>query len=241
VLAIEAGMSSETTLQEQLDYYRARAAEYDQWWLRQGRYDRGGIENEQWFKDCAALATELNRFRPSGRVLELASGTGIWSERLLPHASRLTLVDGSSEMLEIAARRLQSPNVQYIQANIFDWQSDTQFDVVFFSFWLSHVPPERFAGFWSMVGRCLAPGGRVFFIDSQHEQTSTAMDHRLPARETIQLQRRLNDGREFRIYKIFYQPEELQQRLARLGWKIQVNATERYFIHGQGSCERGNP
>jgi hypothetical protein len=28
-------------LREQADYYRARAPEYDQWWLREGRYDRG--------------------------------------------------------------------------------------------------------------------------------------------------------------------------------------------------------
>jgi len=32
-------------LKEQLEYYRARAAEYDQWWLRQGRYDRGAALN----------------------------------------------------------------------------------------------------------------------------------------------------------------------------------------------------
>ena len=35
----------QTLLREQLDYYRARAAEYDQWWLRQGRYDRGAALN----------------------------------------------------------------------------------------------------------------------------------------------------------------------------------------------------
>lgn len=221
-------------LLEQLDYYRARAHEYDQWWLRQGRYDRGLIDNRRWFSDTAALDEALARFKPAGRILELASGTGIWSEKLLPHASELTLVDGSREMLDLAARRLNSDGVHYIQANIFDWSPPGRFDTVFFAFWLSHVPPGEFARFWELVGRCLAPGGKVFFIDSRHELTSTALDHYLPSQGT-RLQRRLNDGREFRVYKVFYQPQELQLRLRELGWNVQVEATERYFIHGHGA------
>jgi demethylmenaquinone methyltransferase/2-methoxy-6-polyprenyl-1,4-benzoquinol methylase len=34
-------MADESTLKEQIEYYRARAAEYDEWHLRTGRYDRG--------------------------------------------------------------------------------------------------------------------------------------------------------------------------------------------------------
>lgn len=228
-------MAEDITLHEQLEYYRARAAEYDQWWLRQGRYDRGAAENGEWFSDSAAVVAALEQFGPAGRILELASGTGIWSEKLLPFASQLTLVDGSHEMLAIAASKLRSPQVHYINADLFQWRPQGQFDTVFFSFWLSHVPPERFEGFWQLINDCLAPGGRVFFLDSRHEQTSTAIDHQLPGRESIQLQRRLNDGREFRIYKIFYQPEELQQKLGELGWSISVDTTSRYFIHGQGA------
>jgi len=231
-------LSEDATLREQLDYYRARATEYDQWWLRQGRYDRGSAENRSWFEDCAAVASALERFRPSGRILELACGTGIWSEKLLPFASQLTLVDGSREMLEIAAHRLQSTDVRYMEANIFDWTPQQEFDTVFFSFWLSHVPPARFDGFFALIARCLAPGGRIFFVDSRHEQTSTAIDHRLPDQEAMQLQRRLNDGREFRIYKIFYRPDELRERLGKSGWNIRTETTERYFIHGQGCRSR---
>lgn len=228
-------MSQDITLQEQLDYYGARAPEYDQWWLRQGRYDRGSTENQQWFNDSAALESALEQFKPRGRILELACGTGLWSQRLLPLASSLTLVDGSRQMLDLAARRLRPAGVQCIQANLFDWKPEGKFDTVFFSFWLSHVPPQRFTEFWHLVANCLAPGGRVFFIDSQHEHTSTARDHQLPDREEIQLKRRLNDGREFQIYKIFYRPDELQHRLRNMGWRIQVELTDRYFIYGHGT------
>jgi len=219
-------------LQEQLDYYRARAAEYDQWWLRQGRYDRGAALNAQWFADAAAVSAALAAFRPEGRVLELACGTGIWTEQLLPFAAELTAVDGSPEMLTLNAARLRAPKIRYVEADIFRWRPSEPYDVVFFGFWLSHVPPEAFAAFWQMLQSCLAPGGRVFFVDSRREPTSTAVDHRLPPPEATWLTRRLNDGREFRICKIFHDPGELTARLAALGWNAAVVATDHYFIHG---------
>jgi demethylmenaquinone methyltransferase/2-methoxy-6-polyprenyl-1,4-benzoquinol methylase len=218
--------------QGQLDYYRARAAEYDEWWLRQGRYDRGREANAQWFGEQAVLGAELAAFEPRGKVLELACGTGIWTEKLLAFASSVTAVDGSPEMLELARRRQQSPNVRYVEADLFDWAPDEVFDVVFFSFWLSHVPPERFESFWQLVARCLTRGGRVFFIDSQREPTSTAADHRLPGAESQTLRRRLNDGREFEIYKIFYDLTVLEDRLHALGWECSIDKTERFFIYG---------
>lgn len=227
-------MTDNLALTEQLEYYRARAPEYDQWWYRQGRYDRGAEANEQWFSESAELLSALDAFQPSGHVLELACGTGIWSERLLSFASSLVVVDGSREMLELAKNRLGSSSVRYLQANIFEWEPGETFDAVFFSFWLSHVPPERFTEFWNLVSRCLAPRGRVFFVDSRHEPSSTAVDHRLPGSEAITLRRRLNDGREFQIYKIFYDDSELEARLSALGWEIKVRTTERYFIHGHG-------
>lgn len=223
-----------TPLREQLEYYRARAAEYDQWWLRQGRYDRGAALNAQWFDEAAAVSSALAAFRPAGRVLELACGTGIWSEQLLPFASHLTLLDGSSEMLAIATARLGSSRVRTIQADLFEWQPTEQVDVVFFGFWLSHVPPERFVDFWQLVDRCLAPGGRVLFVDSRYDPTSTAVDHRLPGSNAIVLRRRLNDGREFQIYKIFYDPADLAGRLSELGWHVDIRQTEHYFLYGSG-------
>jgi SAM-dependent methyltransferase len=232
-------MESAVNLREQLDYYRARSAEYDQWWLRQGRYDRGAAFNTQWFEEAAAVTSTLATFRPAGRVLELACGTGIWSEQLLPFASHLTLLDGSPEMLGLATARLRAPDVRVIEADLFQWQPEEQYDVVFFGFWLSHVPPERFEGFWRLVGRCLAPGGRVFFVDSRHDHTSTALDHRLPDPEATVVRRRLNDGREYRIVKVFYDPVELTDRLDRLGWDFEIRQTEHYFLYGYGARRCG--
>lgn len=220
-------------LAEQLAYYRARASEYDEWWCRRGRYDRGPAPNAQWFGDVAELDRALDGFNPRGKVLELAGGTGIWSEKLLRYADQLTVVDASAEVLAINKAKLRSERVRYVEANLFEWAPTDQYDVVFFAFWLSHVPESKFEQFCSLVRRALAKRGRVFFIDSRREPTSTASDHNPADKDGISL-RRLNDGRTFEIYKIFYDGPALERRLSGLGWNATVQCTQQYFLYG--SC-----
>jgi SAM-dependent methyltransferase len=232
-------MQDFTLLQEQLDYYRARAAEYDEWWLRRGRYDRGPVLNGKWFAESAEVRSALAVLRPAGRVLELACGTGIWTEQLAPYASQLTAIDGSAEMLAINAARVQAPGIRYIEADLFHWHPTVgnRYDTIFFGFWLSHVPSERFSDFWRLVGSCLAPSGRVFFVDSRRQETSTAVDHTLPDPSATVLQRRLNDGRKFRVYKTFYHPVQLSEQLQNLGWSADIKLTANYFLYGSATCQ----
>lgn len=221
-------------LRQQQLYYCARAAEYDQWWLRQGRYDRGHDNNARWFAEAGEVYTALQRFQPAGHVLELACGTGLWTQHLLPFARQLTALDGSAEMLQRNAARIQSSAVRYLQADIFQWQPDQTFDTVFFGFWLSHVPPDKFQEFWNLVRKCLAPKGRMFFVDSLPEDSSTAVDHHhLDPNACIQ-HRRLNDGREFDVVKVFYPPDTLSGRLCTLSWDVAVQRTASYFLYGSG-------
>ena len=110
-------------------------------------------------------------------VLELACGTGLWTQRLADGNRHVTAVDASPETIAINRERVGSANVEYHVADIFSWVPPTTYDVVFFSFWLSHVPPARFEEFWALVRAALKPGGQAFFIDSLPEPTSTAKDH----------------------------------------------------------------
>jgi demethylmenaquinone methyltransferase/2-methoxy-6-polyprenyl-1,4-benzoquinol methylase len=225
--------SESDVLSEQRAYYRARAPEYDEWFLRQGRYDRGPEWNRRWFAEVDQLRNELGVFRPAGSVLELAAGTGWWTEHLLRYADQLTAVDASDETLSLNRLRVgEDPRIEYVQADLFQWRPTRTYDVVFFSFWLSHVPPERFDSFWRRVHSALRPNGRVFFIDSARTEASTAANHRLPEPGDPLSIRRLNDGREFRVVKIFYDAEELQEKLADLGWSADVRRTPNFFLFG---------
>jgi SAM-dependent methyltransferase len=217
-------------LDEQLAYYRARAGEYDEWFLRQGRYDRGEEHRRLWFDEVRTVEAALDEAGPGGDVLELACGTGIWTRKLAERAGRLTALDASSEVLAINRSQLQASNVTFVEADLFQWEPARTYDFVFFAFWLSHVPAERLDAFWSMVGRALRPGGTVFFVDSLAVPQGTSPDQRIEEGGTVE--RRLNDGRTFRIVKVFYEPASLAARLTALGWAPTVRATPNFFVYG---------
>jgi ubiquinone/menaquinone biosynthesis C-methylase UbiE len=225
----------ERLLAEQARYYRARAGEYEDWWFRRGRYDRGSDSNARWFADVAEVQAALDRFEPDGGVLELACGTGLWTRRLLAHARSLTVIDASPEMLELARVRVDDAGVRYVQADLFAWEPDHTCDVCFFAFWLSHVPEERFEAFWEKVKQAVEPRGRVFFVDSSRSEQASAVDHTLPGQGEETMLRRLADGREYRVVKRFYEPHALQQRLTELDWDAHVQSTPEFFIYGHAT------
>ena len=241
--------SDDALLGEQIRYYRLRAGEYDEWFLRQGRYDHGADENARWRVEAAQVATALDAFLTSladrrdahrGQplaALELAGGTGLWTQRLAPRCGPLTVVDAAPETLAINRERLgeRAGRIEYQVADLFTWRPQRRYDLVFFSFWLSHVPPERLAGFWAMVRISLAPGGRAFLIDSRYTPNSTALDHHLEGPDATTMTRRLNDGSEHRVVKVYYTPERLNDALAALGWRANIQATPSFFLYGQAT------
>jgi demethylmenaquinone methyltransferase/2-methoxy-6-polyprenyl-1,4-benzoquinol methylase len=203
-------------LAEQSAYYAAGAASY----LDQGLNLPGGDELD------AALA----EFRPAGSVLELACGPGVWTARLLRHATDLTAVDASAEMIAIAATRVDIERVRFIQADLFSWRPDRRYDVVFFGFWLSHVPPARFESFWSLVADCLTPGGRVFFADDAYR----APGELVAGPSSPVIRRQLGDGTGYRLLKVPHRSADLERQLRALGWDITVIPTAGPFYWGAG-------
>src|SRR4029450_1827953 len=240
-------MDEERLLDEQLAYYRARAGEYDEWFLRTGRYDRGPAHRAEWFAEVAAVEAGLREAGPRGHALELACGTGLWTRHLIAHAARVTAVDGSPEVIALNRERLGSDRVEYVVADIFAWRAAGAFDFVLFAFWMSHVPPARVEGVWAGVARparaggfeacwarvprALRPGGRVCFVDSLAEQGATARDQE-PLDDSGLARRRLTDGREFDIVKVYYEPASLERRLQALGWTGWIRASGRHFLYG---------
>jgi len=203
-------------LNEQIAYYRALGADY----LDQGLDLPGGDE----------LTEALDAFQPAGRVLELACGPGVWTRQLLRYATDVTAVDASPEMLAIAGARIDSERVRFVQADLFTWQPDRRYDVVFIGFWLSHVPAERFESFWSLVTDCLAPAGRVFFADDAYRTPDELVEG--PSSSTIR--RQIPDGTAYRLVKMPHRPADLERQLRQLGWDIKVTSTAGPCYWGAG-------
>ncbi len=235
-------------LDEQKQYYRERAPEYDDWWYRRGRYDLGDEHKAVWESDQHVLQQQLSSFLPASSVLELAAGTGIWTDVLAKGAEKVVAVDSSAEVLDINRAKTgalsTSAPVEYLEADIFQLDLGRTFEAIFFSFWLSHVPDGRFEEFWSMVDRHLEPGGRVCVFDSAHPVS--VHDHQGDGSNDIHVvssgtsvndlttgtaTRTLADGREFDIVKRYWHPTELDNLLYELGWAVEIARTSRFFLH----------
>jgi 2-polyprenyl-3-methyl-5-hydroxy-6-metoxy-1,4-benzoquinol methylase len=232
-------------LQQQIAYYRARAGEYDQWFYRLGRYDRGHELNQRWFDEVEIVQRALHHLPPVDSILELAAGTGIWTQELAKLGEQVTAIDASAEVIEINRAKLKAASadnplaaVEYIQADLFEWQPHQHYDLVFFSFWLSHVPPERLDAFLDKVAQAVKPGGLLFAVDSMPDDTSSAHNHEAYQPDSIYHTRKLNDGQEFRIVKVFYEPPALEQKLAQFGFEASVQSSGRYFWYASGFKRR---
>jgi SAM-dependent methyltransferase len=232
-----AGDGADDLLAEQQAYYRARAPEYDDWWERRGRYDRGREHTRAWNAEIDSVLTHLARFDPTGDVLELAAGTGNWTRHLAARADRVTAVDGSREVLEINAAKLgeMAGKVDYVLADLFTFRPTPDFDAVVMGFWLTHVPDDHVDRFWQMVRGALRPGGRVFVVDNAHPRHQDAdPDPHVAGRAGHVTTRDLADGRTFDIVKRYWEPAELTERLARLGWAVDTRLTGRFFLVAEG-------
>jgi demethylmenaquinone methyltransferase/2-methoxy-6-polyprenyl-1,4-benzoquinol methylase len=214
-------------LHEQLAYYRARAATYE---ASLG----DGLQ-----ATLTAVEALLQQLGPFAHALELACGTGLWTRLLSTVAQQVTAVDGAPEMLALNAAQVASPRVRYQCADLFTWEPDAQYDLVFFAFWLSHVPPARLDSWLTRALRAVRPGGTLVVVD---EYAPTAADRQI-ALADIYARRPLADGRTFTIVKVFYDLADLHARLAAQGVAVTIRPLdERFFVlHGRGREPGGSP
>lgn len=230
LLACPGGRLTQDLIAAQLEYYSARAGEYDEWFLRQGRYDKGPEGNAAWNRDVAAVREYVGSRPAVSSTVELACGTGLWTELLLERTEHLVALDGSAEMLAVCARRVSGRGVQFQQRDLFDWVPERQFDRAFAGFFLSHVPRSMLERMLLRTAEALIPGGEFVFVDSLQTENSMAADH--PPVEGGVAERTLSDGRTYHVVKEFYQPEELSVALASAGLLPDVRTTGEFFVYG---------
>src|SRR5919198_1463997 len=213
-----------------IDYYEARAPEYDDWYLRRGRYTHGPIHDAAWNAELDAAGRWLDALPLGPRIVELAAGTGWWSP-LLAAKGELSAYDAAPATLDLARDRLLAHGLR-AHLHVRDAWADPEgppADALFVGFWVSHVERDRLGAFLGLAGRWLHAGGRFAMIDSLPDDASGAVDH--PAVVDELSVRRLADGREFEIVKVHYTPEELATALTGAGFRdVAVTTTGRFFV-----------
>ena len=139
-------------------YYQRRASEYDKVNRKHERQADPQLLGQR-------LATAFDGLD----VLEVAAGTGYWTERYSAAARSVVATDVNDVTLDVARGRTDWPaSVEFKVANAFaldDLPGD--FDSAFVGFFWSHLLLDQLDGFLAHLHRCLAPGARVVRVDNR--------------------------------------------------------------------------
>jgi len=181
-------------------YYAARASEYDRVYQKPERQsDLRQIE--QWLPSVLSGAT----------VLEIACGTGYWTQFIAPVASAIVAIDSSPETLRIAQQRVVASNVQFQIGDAYALpQLGRSFSAAFAGFWFSHVPLERRREFLRGLNSSLESRARVVLLDNLFVEGSSSAIAEQDANGNTYQCRSLSDGSTHRVLKNF--PTEAQLR-----------------------------
>lgn len=203
-----------------LEYYGRRAQEYERIYQRDDPVERAEL--------AGIRATILEVF-PGRRVLEVACGTGFWTQVLAEVAESVMATDASPEVLDEARKKGMDSVVELREAGAYDLAAvPGSYDAALATFWLSHVPRARLAGFLDQLHRRLEPGAVVLLVDSVfvpglggHIVASDETD------DTFKL-RTLESGEEYRVLKNYHSEEELRRLFAATD-RLRLRVGERYW------------
>jgi SAM-dependent methyltransferase len=198
------------------EYYDRRAREYEQIYFR----DDPVRQREQ-----DAIATTMRPLFQDRRVLEVACGTGFWTEKISPVVQYLCAVDASPEMLAIArSKALPAGKVEFRQGDAYALDSvPATFDAGLANFWFSHVPKSRMDEFLTAFHARLVPGAVVFMADNVYlPGIGGELVERPGVADTFKM-RTLSDGSRHAVLKNYYVAAELKEILQRLATDLKIH------------------
>lgn len=193
-------------------YYAARAAEYDNVYRKPERQ-----------ADLRAIEQWLPSLFTGARVLEVACGTGYWTQFIAPVASGILAVDASPETMAVAKGRVAVSEVEFAVGDAYALpQFALKFDAAFAGFWFSHVPIGRRREFLLGLNDALLPGAKVVLLDNRFVESSSSPIAEVDAEGNTYQLRTLSDGTTHRLLKNFPTEPELQSLVAGLGTDVIV-------------------
>jgi demethylmenaquinone methyltransferase/2-methoxy-6-polyprenyl-1,4-benzoquinol methylase len=200
-------------------YYAKRAGEYEDVYLKPERQSDLRLI-EQWLPSLFAGES----------VLEVACGTGYWTQFVAPVAGRVVALDASPETLEIARSRVRSGTASFVTGDAYALSPSLgSFSAAFAGFWFSHVPIGRRREFLGGLSALLRPGARVVFLDNVFVAGSSSPVSDIDAEGNTYQLRKLSDGSTHRVLKNFPTPDELHASLGPWGSQGKVTTWEYYW------------
>ncbi len=204
-----------------VEYYAKRAAEYERIYQKPERQ-----------KDLAALRKRLAKELAGEDVLEIACGTGYWTQAVAERAHSILATDINEEVLQIArAKTYPKGNVIFEKRDLFQLAGTTgRFTAGLAAFWWSHLKKSEIAGFLKHFHEALAPDAKVVFMDNNYVPGSSIPINRTDDEGNTYQSRTLEDGTEFEVLKNFPTEAELRQAVAGLAKNIRFLNLTHYWL-----------
>ena len=202
------------------DYYAKRAAEYERIYAKPERQ-----------ADLAALRVRIGKMFAGKSVLELACGTGFWTEVIAESATQVTALDLNDEVLEIARAKANAARVDYRRGSAYEIPDlGRKHDALFAGHWWSHVLLDRLDAFLAHATAAVAPGALIAFFDNRYVTGSSTPISRTDAAGNSYQERKLDDGSTHEVLKNFPSEGELIQRASKHGWGANVDLFKHYWL-----------
>ncbi len=184
-------------------YYGARAPAYEQIYYRDIPERRRELDEE---------ASRLAELVKSKSVLELACGTGYWTQVMSRTAASITASDLSSEMLTEAKKKTFGIPVDFVQADMFAQAFPAgQFDITALGFWFSHQPRQEFDRLFEVLTAPLKKGGLIWMIDNNPPAEGPTMESAGQDDYGNNYKKRfLDSGEQFTILKNYFSRSDLE-------------------------------
>jgi demethylmenaquinone methyltransferase/2-methoxy-6-polyprenyl-1,4-benzoquinol methylase len=196
-------------------YYAERAPVYD---------ESAGYTNPEAEELRVPIKVRYQEMFRERDVLEIACGSGYWTEVIGEVAKSVLATDINSSLISIAKGRCKHlPNVRFMITDAYTLQGvPTGFDAALGIWWWSHIPLGHLQTFLATLHSKLAPEAIVMFVDQlpydgfirkQDDEGNTLEQRILPG------------GRSFMVVKNF--PTEREVKAALAGIADDIQYTER--------------
>ncbi len=200
-------------------YYAARASEYDRIYQKPERQ-----------ADLQRLQQWLPPLFAGSRLLEIACGTGYWTQFIAPVASEVVALDASPETIAIAKHRVAEEAVKFLVGDAYSLPKDQgTFSAAFAGFWFSHVPKNRQREFLTGLGDVLNPGATVLLLDNLYVPGSNLPITEQDSDGNTYQTRTLDDGSTHRVLKNFPSDAALSALIVGLGDCAEFTRFEYYW------------
>ena len=165
------------------------------------------------------------------KVLEIACGTGYWTQFIAPVAKELTAIDVLEEPLQIAKTRPGVEEVCFLVEDAYHLSVELGvFDAAFAGLWLSHVPKERLNTFFSSLHKHLSAGATVLLIDNSKAQCRALPITGKDDKGNTYQDRVLDDGTTHRVLKNFPTSDDLEELIEGKGTNSEYRELEHFWM-----------